>query len=379
MLYTNAELISVYVKAMMLSKNRLYKKVIDETIAQMEKNYMQDGLYFSASDADSDGEEGGYFIYEYMEIQSALEEMQWKPKEIEDVLAYMGIEEDGNIDGDFSHAHIARDIIPVRVAEFKSYLKSVSDKRTFPFVDKKIITAWNAMMIKALFEASKIDSRYLNLAKKRLNSLLQNMRKENVLYHQALIGKAPIQRGLLEDYAFLIDALIVGYERTYDAHYLTLIKILTKEALSKFYRHKIWYLSNDGIEAYADFDDRYYTSALSVMLDNLLRVSMFAENLEYIDIVKESIHSMGGVLESNLTDSSKLVHTYLRLHLEDIMIHANKHRLKDAQRQVESMKYPFILSVVEKSSTYLACKRTMCFAKDDNITKLIEKIEKAVK
>jgi uncharacterized protein YyaL (SSP411 family) len=314
-----------------------------------------------------------------MEVQSALEKMKWKPKEIEDVLAYMGIEEDGNIDGDFSLPHITSSKVPIKLEVFKAYLKSQSDKRSFPFIDKKIITAWNAMMVKALFTASKIDSKYLNLAKKRLNSLLQNMRKENVLYHQVLIGKIPTQKALLEDYAFLIDALIVGYERTYEKYYLTLIKTLTKEALSKFYRHKIWYLSNDGIEAYADFDDRYYTSALSVMLDNLLRVSMFSENLEYINIVKESIGSMGGVLESNLTESSKLVHTFLRLHLGDIIIHANKNRLKDAQQQLDSMKYPFILSAVEKSSTYLACKRTTCFDRDDNITKLIEKIKKAEK
>ncbi|HIQ26934.1 MAG TPA: thioredoxin domain-containing protein, partial [Sulfurovum sp.] len=65
MLYTNAELISVYVKTYEMTEDKLYRKVVDETIAQMERNYMQEGVYLSASDADSDGEEGGYFIYEY--------------------------------------------------------------------------------------------------------------------------------------------------------------------------------------------------------------------------------------------------------------------------------------------------------------------------
>ena len=123
MLYTNAELVAVYAKAYQLRGNLLFKKVVDETIAQMEKNYMLKGVYLSASDADSDGEEGGYFIYEYTEVKSALKERGWKTNEIEESLAYLGIEEDGNIDGDLSHTHITSDRVPVRVDELKSIFK----------------------------------------------------------------------------------------------------------------------------------------------------------------------------------------------------------------------------------------------------------------
>jgi len=267
MLYTNAELISVYVKLYEMTGDKFYQKIVEETIAQMEKNYMKENVYLSASNADSDGEEGGYFIYEYVAVKDDLEKIGWKSKEIEDALAYMGIEEDGNIDGDFSQPHITSNKIPARVDELKKYLKDVSDKRIFPFVDKKINTAWNAMMIKALFEASKVDKKYLFLAQKRLGTLLSLVYLKNTLYHQMLLGQVPTQKALLEDYAFLVDTLIVGYGRTYNQKYLTLSQVLTDEVLRKFYREKQWYLSDDGIEVYADFDDRYYTSALSVMLD----------------------------------------------------------------------------------------------------------------
>ncbi|HFQ61197.1 MAG TPA: thioredoxin domain-containing protein, partial [Epsilonproteobacteria bacterium] len=133
MLYTNAELITVYVTLYEMTGEKLYKKVIDESIAQMEKNYMQEGVYLSASDADSDGEEGGYFIYDYTKLKRALKEKGWKPKEIEEVLAYMGIEEDGNIDGEFSQPHITSERVPVKLEAFKAYLKALSAKRTFPF------------------------------------------------------------------------------------------------------------------------------------------------------------------------------------------------------------------------------------------------------
>ena len=117
----------------------------------------------------------------------------------------------------------------------------------------------------------------MRLAQKRLDTLLTLMRTKEILYHQTLIGNIPTQKALLEDYAFLVDALISGYERTYRLSYLSLAQKLTDEALHKFYRKKQWYLSNDGLEAHADFDDRYYTSALSMMLEDLVRMSALTE------------------------------------------------------------------------------------------------------
>ena len=112
MLYTNAELIPVYVKLYEITKDPLYKKVIVETIAQMEKNFMQKGLYLSASDADSGGEEGGYFIFNYEEVKEALLKKGMKSQDVEETLAYLGIEEDGNIDGELSNPHITSQTVP---------------------------------------------------------------------------------------------------------------------------------------------------------------------------------------------------------------------------------------------------------------------------
>ena len=291
----------------------------------------------------------------------------------------MGIEEDGNIDGEFSQPHITSERVPAKLEAFKVYLKALSTKRTFPFVDKKVNTAWNAMMIKALFYASRIDTQYLALAQKRLEGLLWRMYVKQTLFHQTLLGTVPTQKALLEDYAFLIDALIEGYERSYDEGYLKLAETLTEEAVEKFYRNKRWYLSDDGIEAYADFDDRYYTSALSVMLDDLVRMATLEENLHYQTIVKETFANMANVLEENPALAPKLVETFLRVEKGDIIIHAKLEALRIAQPVLDKVKYPFLLSAVEESDEYLACKTTMCFAHDKNITQLIEKINEAIK
>jgi len=378
MLYTNAELIPVYVALYEMTGDGLYKKVVDETISWMEKNFMEEGVYLSASDADSNGEEGGYFIYAYLKVKKDLLTRGMSPKDVEEVLAYLGIEEDGNIDGDFSHAHIMSQYIPDKLEEAKDYLTEVRAKRTFPFVDRKVITAWNAMMIKALFSASRIDRKYLSLAEQRLDALLKIMRKKDVLYHQTLPGKKAKQKALLEDYAFLMDALIEGYEVSYDKKYLLELENLATEALRQFYKNKQWVLSDDGIEALADFEDRYYTSPLSVMLEDLLRLSSFSGSLGYSEIVQETIQNLGAVLQKNPSEAPKLVHTFLRLELGDVIIKSTKEKLQKRRKEIDDIAYPFILSKPEKSDKYLACRVNSCFDYDANITVLIEKVEKAV-
>ncbi|WP_041672626.1 thioredoxin domain-containing protein [Sulfurovum sp. NBC37-1] len=379
MLYTNAELIPVYVQMYEETKDPMYKRVVQETIAQMREHFMQEDLYFSASDADSDGEEGGYFIYNYDEVKDALLKKGLSISETEEALAYLGIEEDGNVDGELALPHITGSKEPSRLKEVKRYLKELRKTRSFPFVDTKIITAWNAMMVKALFVASRVDSEYLYDAKKSLGKLWMLMRRDGKLYHQTLYGKAPKQKAILEDYAFLTDALIEGYERSYDERYLSQAKILCEEAVEKFYRKGIWYLSDDRVRTVADFDDRYYTSAESVMLEALLKTAALSEKLKYLSIVKKTIEGQGGVLQSAPAKAAKLTELYLRLKKGDVIIHADRQMLLDAQKEIDSIGYPFVLSKVEQNDEYLACRINSCFAHDRNMTRLIQKIEEAVK
>jgi len=379
MLYTNAELIPTYVKLYEITRDPLYKKVIVETICQMENNFMREGLYLSASDADSAGEEGGYFIFSYEEIKEALLKKGMKLEDVEEALAYLGIEEDGNIDGELSNPHITSQTLPKELETVKAYLKVLSAKREFPFLDTKVITSWNAMMIKALFAASAIDKKYTGLAEKRLDTLLRLMRKKDTLYHQTLLGKKPKQKALLEDHAFLMDALIEGYEKTYNKQYLSLLKVLAKETKEKFYKEDRWYLSDDGIDALADFDDKYYTAALSLVLEDFVRVASLTESLEYSEIVKETLKAEGAILEKNPEGASKLLHTFLRLKKGDVIIKSKLDNLLVSRDEIDNMKYPFILTKIEETEKYLACRVNSCFTYDKNITALINKINKMVK
>jgi len=379
MLYTNAELIPVYVTMYQLTKKPFYKRVVSETIGEMEKHFMKEGIYLSASDADSEGEEGTYFIFDYVAVKEALLRLGVPKIEVEEALAYLGIEEDGNIDGELSLPHITSQKVPEKLEEVKKYLRSVMVKRTFPFVDQKVNTAWNAMMIKALFSASIIDMKYENLAKKRLDNLLKTMYKKGKLYHQTLQGKVPRQKALLEDYAFLMDALIAGYNMSYEETYLRYLKVLSTESVKTFYKEGVWYLSDDSIGAVADFDDRYYTSALSMLLEDYVCLASLNEDLDLYEKVKKTLQNKGAVLEKAPQSASKLVHVFLRMHKGDVIIKSALPQLVKAKEAIIKMNYPFVLTKVEAEKLYLACRVNSCFAYGKNISKLIEKIEKVMK
>ncbi len=391
MLYTNAELIRVYTQAYLLSGKPLYKRVVKETIEAMQHHFMRDGLFVSASDADSasststnkeaDGkeantkEEGSYYLYVYDKIKSALLKAGWDSNVLEDALAYLGIEEDGNIDGEYALAHITSQKEPPRIEALKVYLKNLRSKRDFPFVDTKINTAWNAMMITALFEASKIDPRYGAEAKRMLHRLWQTMAKEGVLYHQRLPSKAPTQKALLEDYAYLIEALLSAYERSYDDLYLRRAKQLSREVRKRFYKVGVWYLSDDGASVAADHDDRYYTAPLSVLYDDLLRLAALDEDIKLYAFVSQEIRSKGRLLHEDPASASRLVHDLLRLEHGDVVIHAAKKKLQNAQPKIDRIRYPFVLSKVQATNAYLACRINSCFAEAKKIEALIAKIE----
>jgi uncharacterized protein YyaL (SSP411 family) len=376
MLYSNAQLVSVYTDAYLLTQNPLYKRVVEETIAHMRKHYSVEGLFAGASDADSNGEEGGYFIDSYEAVKKALLQKGWKTSDIEEALAYLGIEEDGNIDGELSLAHIVSHKKPKKLEALKTFLRERRSRRDFPFVDTKINTAWNAMMVAALFEASKIDTRYGILAQKTLEKLWQTMRRDGVLYHQCMPHTQPTQKALLEDYAYLIEAYIAAYEDTYVQRYLDHAVLLGKEATKQFYRNGVWYLGNDGVNAKADLDDRYYTSPLSTMLNALLSIAALTEDLTLYGRVKEQIEKYRPTFWQDPAAASRFAGVLLRLKEGDVIVHAPTRLLRKAQKKLFVVRYPFVLSKVQAGNAYLLCKIDRCFGRAERIPALLEQLDR---
>ena len=247
MLYNQAELIGVYTRAYLLSKKELYKKVVEETVAFCDERFLKDNVYFSASDAVSNKEEGGYYIFSKKELLEVFKDTKYATPFN-------------------SKYHITSD------TNKRDELKKIRSKKLYPFIDKKINTAWNALMIEALYKASKIDKKYELQADTSLKVLTKLMFDKGELYHQTLLHVEAKQKGFLEDYSFMISALLSGYEVTNDEEKLNFAKYLYVVAKRKFYKDGSWYLSDDELEIKANIDSTHYTSPLTKMLKNIKKL-----------------------------------------------------------------------------------------------------------
>ena len=292
MLYTNAELIEVYAKLYTFTQKPFFKEVVDTTIDAMDERFLKEGLYLSASDADSEGEEGKYFVFGYAGAKEALLKGGLSEMETKEVMDYFGMTRFGNFEHQTTNLVIANEEKPLRLNEAINLLKQERQKVTYPFIDTKILTAWNALMVSALFEAQKIEK-----AKRLLDTLLTTLHVNAVLYHQIVLGGSLKVEALLEDYAFVIEALLRAYEHTKEEHYLELAKHLSHEAEQKFYKEETWYLSDKAFRAKAVLEDNSYKSPLSTMIKNLFELAKIEDDTALFIRAKDMLESFGSGIQ----------------------------------------------------------------------------------
>ena len=371
MLYTNAELLSAYSKAYKITKNPLFKKVIDESIKEIDRRFLSDGVYFSASDADSKDEngkkeEGYFFMYDYDEALEYLVKNGVSKTEAKEALYHFGIEEDGNFDGEYSNPHIMDE---KKVdSKIKKLLSQMREKKEYPFIDKKINTAWNALYIKALF-----DCGYKDKAKKSLDSLLNLMYKDGVLYHQTLLPHKPTQKAILEDFAFLSDALFEAYQVTLDEKYLELFEKLTYKSVELFYKDGAWRESDDEFVSYANIEDNNYKSELSTNLENLLKLSAIKGDFKLQSIVKKTIDSYSKTLNELPYYYPSALRVVLMMKDDMLFVKAKKEKLLHDI----NVEYPFVYKeALKDEKKYLICGLQTCFKEVDSLDEVEKEIEK---
>ncbi|MDD2383699.1 MAG: thioredoxin domain-containing protein [Sulfurospirillaceae bacterium] len=288
MLYTNAELIEVYAKLYTITQKPFFKEVIEKTIHAMDERFLKEGMYLSASDADSEGEEGKYFVFGYNQAKEALINRGFSEVETKEVMDAFGITKFGNFEHQTTNPVLTSHTKPSRLNEAIVILKEERQKVAYPFIDTKILTAWNALMVTALFEANMVDK-----ASHVLDTLLTSLHINGILYHQVVLGNSLKVEGLLEDYAFFIEALLKGFVCTQNTTYLKLAKQLSQEAEAKFYKEEIWYLSDKAFKAKAVLEDNSYKSPLSTMIKNLFELAKLEDNKVLFMRAKSMLESFG--------------------------------------------------------------------------------------
>ena len=374
MLYNQAELIPLYLRGYTFSGKKLYKTIVEESIDMLDNRFLQNSLYFSASDADTNHKEGEFFLFSTKEIRDALKNNP-HAKEIEESLEFT-IE--GNFEGKV-HMNFYVDNRPKGFKEFKAELLKIRKTKEYPFIDKKINTAWNALMIEALYKASLIDKKYKDKADKHLNALKELMFKRGELYHQTVGADKPTQLGFLEDYSFLISALIAGYEVDYKEEKLDFAEYLLNRAKSKFYRDGIWYLSDDEMKIKAKLKDRYYTSPLSKMAQNILKMATLKESFRYEKLAITTLESINIELRFKQGDAPAAATAYLMQNLKVVSLKSKKENLLKNRDEISKIKYPYVLTKKSEDNDYLACTMRRCFSKEAKLEKVIGAIQENIR
>ena len=230
MLYNQGQLVRVYTQAYQLSGDPEYRRVAEETLRYVQREMTdENGLYYSATDADSDGEEGLFFVWTHTELKMLL-----SPEDFTMLETCYAISEQGNFEGrivlnlkatlvDLSHQlALDYDLLVTRLHAIKQTLYLQRSSRTPPLTDHKVITEWNGMMIAAFAEAARIfDNRtyYEQAAIAAKQLLTQHSRENGALWRLSLSGEGS-EEALLEDYAHLIDALLQLYDVEQDKLWL---------------------------------------------------------------------------------------------------------------------------------------------------------------
>jgi hypothetical protein len=376
MTYDNALLCELYTKMYFTCKDENYLTIAKESADFMLQYMQEDNLFYSASDADDEGGEGFYFTYTYDEVYDALLEANFDENEIPSILQALHISHKGN----FEERNIIRyeeskknDWYPKVI----SVLASIRETRTYPFIDKKVQTSWNAMMIKALFALGKTDERYCEIAKKHLDRLLETMFLDGELYHATLIHKVPKIKAFLEDYAFLGSALISAYEATSEELYLIYAQRFANKALEEFYDNGRWFFSKGEFTTQAEIGDNTYPSSVSVMIDLLLSLGSFVEDKYRVFAFK--------TLEYNSYELGRrpLYYPYMlsqmiRYLKGDRIIKTSSKNLKNNASTIASINYPYILQYTTQSEEFLVCGQESCFANTHNATELDSIINKSI-
>ncbi len=373
MLYDNALLSEIYLEAWHIFGIDRFKNIAFEILEYLYNKMQQNNLYFSASDADSNDGEGGYYIYNYEEIKELFDKEGFDNSS--DLLKRLGFSSEGN----FESRNVVRvenidDFTDKDIQKAINLLAQIRKSREYPTIDKKILTSWNAMVIRAMFKAGRVESKYTSRATESLKALEKKMSKDVKLYHSALIDATPTIEGFLEDYSYLISALLEGYQTTLNKIYLIRATNLANEAIKKFYNNGRWKIGNGEFQDFVEDTDGTFPSPLAVMAENLLTLRSLVEPV-YEKFVYRTIELHSYELMRQPISRPLLSEVAIRKNRDDMIIKAQPKLLQKHISHIDTLPYPWVFLRTTLEDNYQLCSNSGCFAN----SKEFEDIEKELK
>jgi uncharacterized protein YyaL (SSP411 family) len=307
MLYDNGQLISLYSKGFQKFKNPDFKNVVYETVNFIERELMDKGAFYSSLDADSDGEEGKFYVWKTSELKEFIKD------DFELFSSYFevnkkGFWEKGNSillrdtsDELFAKNHgLTLEQLQKKVAVWKNILLEARSKRVRPGLDDKTLVSWNALVIQGLTDAyiAFKETRFIELAIENATFISENiLQPDGKLFHSWKQGRNNID-GFLEDYALTVQAFISLFQVTGDEKWLKYSEKLTDYCFNHFFDAQtgFFYFSekseNTVVANHFQIEDNVIPSSNSVMANNLHKLYLIIGIPEYLEVAYRMLQSV---------------------------------------------------------------------------------------
>jgi uncharacterized protein YyaL (SSP411 family) len=324
MLYDQALLSDVYREFYQLTGKSEFKNTTEEIISFVLTNMNSpEGGFYTALDADSEGDEGKFYLWKKGELKQILNEDEFTL-----LNQYFNILDNGNFISpltgktDGNNILFLREDVDLNQKELYPILKKLNqyrNKRVHPFTDKKILCSWNALMIAALADAgiAMHNSSYIKTAEKTAQFISDKMMKNNKLFH-SYIDSSLTENGTLDDYAFFVRALIKLYEATFKIKYLDLALRLEKTLDADFYDTQIgayFIVPEDNIAELParsmEFYDTPIPSGNSVQMMNLIKLYHFTGRNDFILKAQKIFNAASGILRTSPSSCPALLSAML--------------------------------------------------------------------
>ncbi len=317
MLYDNGQLLSLYSEAYRTYPKKLYKEIVFDTISFIERELTnQEGGFYSALDADSEGVEGKFYTWTADELQELLgsdyslfsKYFQLRPEgnweEGRNILHC-----EGNVQSFANENNIPLDELERKIAHWKEYLLEVRSKRIRPGLDDKILAGWNGLVLKGLTDAYRTfqDPHHLDLAIKNAEFIAKYLMENGELLRLQTSESNVVKHGFLEDYAFVIDGFIGLYQCNFDDRWLVLAKQLLDKAIDLFYDSKeelFYYTPINGEQLIArkkEIFDNVIPASNSQMGINLYLMSKFFYEDQYEQYANKMLNKLKKIVENDVS------------------------------------------------------------------------------
>ncbi len=382
MLYDNALLILAYCKAYCVTNNDLYLEIAEKTADYILREMTsKDGGFFSAQDADSEGEEGKYYLFTPAEIIDVLGEADG-----EKFNKHFDITSTGNFEGKSIPNLLNSDVTDKSFEEFLPKLQQFRKNRYSLHLDDKILTSWNSLVIAAMCElylVSKNDV-YLNAAQKADGFIRKYLCENDTLFVSFRDGKRGVN-GFLDDYASYIFAQLCLYRATLDNSYLNRAKQMCDKVVNAFGDNTGgFYLYSKQSEELILRPKETYDGAVpsgnSLMAYNFVKLYDLTTDDKYKDLAEKQLDFISATANSYPTNHAMFLTALLEYNEPPIKITVvldDKTNIKELSLILPSNATINILSESKEyrlkngKTTYYVCKGKSCMQPTNDLNELI--------